>query len=95
MLGMSERACRDYMADLNERLSVYGKCILSTAARKGYHIPNPFDETDMLLAMQADKELESKAISIFQRRKAIKNFIQFANSAKEARKEVQLSLFDL
>lgn len=92
-LNMSERAVRDYMAELNIRLSEHGKCILSTASRKGFHIPSFYREEDLALAHQIDKELESKAISIFERRKAIRNYIQFSATAKDAEHQEQLTLF--
>lgn len=93
ILGMADRAVRSYIEDLNVRLAKYGKCILSTSGRTGYKIGNWSSEEDIALAMRIDKELESKAISIFERRKSIRQFISYAASAKEAKKEEQLSLF--
>ena len=92
-LQMSERAVRDYIAGLNERLAPYGKCILSTAAHKGYKIPNPHDEDDLRIVAGAVEELKSKAISIFTRRKVMEDFLKNAESLKHAETEVQLSLF--
>jgi len=91
--GVSERAARDYIAELNIELLPFNKCVLSTSARKGFHIANPFSEEDKEIAIHASKELESKAISIFQRRKALENFIKFTESAKESAKTIQLTLF--
>lgn len=92
-LGLSERAVRDYLAGLNERLAPYGKCILSTAARKGYKIPNAHDPEDIRVATAAVAELKSKAISIFERRKVLEDFIKNAQTAKEEEGQVQLQLF--
>lgn len=92
-LGLSERAVRDYLAGLNERLAPYGKCVLSTAARKGYKIPNAHDPEDIRLVTAAVAELKSKAISIFERRKVLEDFIKNAETAKNEEGQVQLQLF--
>lgn len=92
-LGMSERAVRDYLAGLNERLAPYGKCVLSTAARKGYKIPNAHNDEDLRLAAAAVEELKSKAISIFSRRKVLEDFLKNAQTAKEEQGHKQLVLF--
>ena len=92
-LGMSERAVRDYLAGLNERLAPYGKCILSTAARRGYKIPNAHNEEDLTLVAAAVAELKSKAISIFERRKVLEDFLKNAETLRETKDETQLSLF--
>lgn len=93
LLGIPDRAVRSYIEDLNIKLQSYGKCILSTSSRAGYHIPNPHDENDIAVANAVVAELESKAISIFQRRKAVTEFLKYAQSAKNASKETQLTLF--
>lgn len=93
ILGVSERAVRDYLAGLNERLAPYGKCVLSTAAHKGYKIPNPHSPEDLQLVSAATEELKSKAISIFERRKVLEDFLKSAASAKAEENETQLSLF--
>lgn len=93
MLGMGDRAARAYIEDLNIRLKAYGKCVLSSATRKGYHIPNPLDEEDVALANAVLNELKNKAISIFERRQSVENFIKFAESAKVVGKEEQITLF--
>ena len=92
-LGLSERAVRDYLAGLNERLAPYGKCILSTAARKGYKIPNSHNEDDLRIVAAAIDELKSKAVSIFARRKVLEDFLKNAQTAKEEQGHVQLELF--
>jgi biotin operon repressor len=92
-LGLSERAVRDYLAGLNERLAPYGKCILSTAARKGYKIPNSHDEEDLRIVAAAIDELKSKAVSIFARRKVLEDFLKSAQTEKSEEGKVQLSLF--
>lgn len=88
MLGCSERAARAYTEELTQKLSAFGTCVLSTAARKGYHIPDPNNPEDVELARTAIDELKSKAISIFERRKAIDNFL-----VRIPKKETQLTLF--
>lgn len=93
MLGIPDRAVRSYIEDLNIRLQSYGKCVLSTSSRAGYHIPSEYNEADIALANQVIAELESKAISIFQRRKSVTEFLKLAASAKEASHEQQLTLF--
>lgn len=92
-LGLSERAVRDYLAGLNERLAPYGKCILSTASRKGYKIPNAHNDDDLRIVAAAVAELKSKAISIFERRKVLEDFLKNAQTAKDEDRQVQLTLF--
>lgn len=93
MLGMSDRATRAYMEDLNIKLRPYGKCILSSATRKGYHIPSPFNEEDIATANLVVNELKNKAVSLFTRRQSIEDFLKYAQSAQASEKDVQLSLF--
>ena len=87
-LSLSERAVRDYIAGLNERLAPYGKCVLSTAAHKGYKIPDPRKAEDRQLMEGAVAELKSKAISIFERRKVIEDSLNAINETP-----VQMTLF--
>ena len=89
MLGTTERQARSYTEELTQKLIPFGTCVLSTAAKKGYHIPDPANADDVALASTAIEELKSKAISIFNRRKAIEAFLTKANKPIE----VQLSLF--
>lgn len=93
MLGSNDRAVRSYIEDLNIRLKGHGKCVLSSSSRKGYHIPNPLSEEDVAIANMVLNELKSKAISIFERRQSVENFIKFAESAKVVGKEEQITLF--
>lgn len=93
MLGLSDRAVRSYMEELNNRLASHGKCVLSSASRTGYHIGNPHNPEDIAIANLVVKELESKAISIFQRRKAVTDFLKYAESAEETERTIQLTLF--
>lgn len=93
MLGCSDRAARAYIEELNEKLANYGKCIVSTSARAGYHVPNPLCEDDLRIVADAVAELKSRAISIFERRKCLEDFLKNSVSLKETEKEVQLSLF--
>jgi len=93
MLGTNDRAVRSYIEDLNVRLRSHGRCILSSSSRRGYHIPNPLSEEDVAFANHVLDELKSKAISIFARRQAVEDFIKFSQSAKDATKETQLTLF--
>lgn len=93
MLGCSDRAARAYIEELNERLMAYGKCVVSTSSRAGYHIPSPYNQQDLEIVAQAIEELKSRAISVFERRKVLENFIKNSVSLKETEKEVQLSLF--
>lgn len=93
-LNMGERGVRAYIEELNIKLMVYGRCVLSTASKKGYHIPDRHSETDLQIAMAAEKELENKAISIFERRKAIRHFIERAKADNaEPEMNKQLTLF--
>ena len=93
MLGSGDRGVRAYIADLNTRLKDYGKCILSTSSRKGYHIPNPMDEDDLELVRGAVEELKSKAISIFEHRQSLENFLRTAQEKAEQPRITQLTLF--
>ena len=93
MLGMADRATRAYVEDLNTKLRSYGKCILSSSSRKGYHIPSPYNEEDVSLANAVLVELKNKAISLFTRRQAVEDFIKSAESARAAQCETQLTLF--
>lgn len=99
MLGLArtknnERRARAYTESLTKQLIGKNSCVLSTASKEGYHISNPRSEEDMMLARKAVNELKSKAISIFERRKPIENFISYAVSLEDAQDNVQLSLFD-
>jgi hypothetical protein len=87
-----ERKARAYTEELTQRLASFNLCVLSTAAKKGYHIPNPSNEEDMDLANRAIEELKSKAISVFERRKPIENFVKNAMQFRDS-KPVQLELF--
>lgn len=87
MLGTTERGARAYTEELTQRLAALGTCVLSTAARKGYHIPSHDNPEDVELAKNASKELESKAISVFNRRKAINAFLGASSKIE------QLTLF--
>jgi biotin operon repressor len=93
MLGVPDRAVRNYIEDLNIRLRSHGRCVLSSSSRKGYHIPNPLSDEDVAFANHVLDELKSKAISIFARRQAVEDFIKFSQSAKDAQRETQLTLF--
>lgn len=93
MLGLTDRATRSYLENLNTTLRPYGKCILSTASRKGYHIPSPFNDEDVAIANHVVNELKNKAVSLFARRQAIEDFLKYAESAKAVQDVVQLSLF--
>ena len=93
MLGTNDRAVRAFIEDLNIRLKSHGKCVLSTSSKKGYHVGNPCSDEDVALANAILEELKSKAISIFERRQSIENFIKFSESAKASESETQLSLF--
>ena len=88
MLGCSERGARAYTEELTQKLIPFGTCVLSTAARKGYHIPDLNNPEDVELARVAVGELKSKAISIFERRKAIDNFLD-----RVPKQTTQLTLF--
>lgn len=88
-----ERKARLYTEQLTQVLLTQNSCVLSTAARKGYHIPDPLDEGDVALARGAVEELKSKAIAVFERRKPIENFLKFSTSMQDAIGNVQLTLF--
>ena len=66
---------------------------ISDSSRKGYHIGSPHNEEDVALANAILVELKNKAISIFERRQSIENFIKFSESARASEKEQQLTLF--
>lgn len=89
MLECSERGARAYTEELTQKLIPFGTCVLSTAARKGYHIPDINNPEDVELARTAVNELKSKAVSIFERRKAIDNFLERIPK----KDDLQLSLF--
>lgn len=89
MLGLAERQSRVWVENLTQRLLPMNLCVLSTAAKKGYHIPSPTNEEDVKLAEGALQELKSKAISIFERRKPIENFLKKA----DGQRDIQLTLF--
>lgn len=93
MLGLSDRATRAYIEELNKTLRPYGKCVLSSASRKGYHIPNPCNEEDIAIANAVVNELKSKAISIFERRQSVEDFLKSAESARSTESTIQLTLF--
>lgn len=93
MLGVEDRKVRSFIEQLNAKLISYNKCILSTSRRPGYHIPNPLSEEDIALVNGVMKELKAKAVSIFERRQALDNFIKYAASAKEANRFEQPTLF--
>lgn len=93
MLGANDRAVRAYIEDLNIRLKSHGRCVLSSSSRRGYHIPNPLSEEDVAIANMVLNELKSKAISIFERRQSVENFIRYSESTKASEKEVQMTLF--
>lgn len=91
--GVSERVARSYIEALNDKLSKYGKCIVSTAARKGYHIPDRNNLEDLKIVANAIEELKSKAVSIFTRRKTLEDFLNNAKSSADGELLKQLSLF--
>lgn len=92
-LGMNERAVRGYIAALNEKLAPFNKCVLSTAACKGYKIPNKHDPEDRALVEHAVAELKSKAVSIFARRKVLDDWLRDYEASQATQQETQLSLF--
>lgn len=91
--NISDRNVRGFIEELNKKLANYGKCIVSTSARAGYHIPNPHSEDDLRIVASAVEELKSKAISIFERRKMLEDFMKQAASDKMTENEIQLSIF--
>lgn len=93
MLGVPDGVARAYIRDLNERLAECHSCILSTAARKGYHIPNPRCEEDVRLVIHADTELKNKAISIFERRRVLADFVKYAETLETQPELIQGTLF--
>lgn len=80
ILQMSDRKVRLFLSGLNEELSRIGKCVLSSGSRKGYHIPSVDNKEDIEMARLIEKELRSKAISIFERRMAISGFLKLAEN---------------
>ena len=92
-LGLPERAVRSVLQDLNAELEAEGRCVLSSASRRGYHIPSVNDRDDLETAKIAERELESKAISIFERRRAIRKYIGIAEAMTMRGVPVQGSLF--
>ena len=92
-LGLPERAVRSVLQDLNAELEAEGRCVLSSASRRGYHIPSVNDEDDLETAKIAERELESKAISIFERRRAIRKYIGIAEAMTMKGAPVQGVLF--
>lgn len=97
MLGLAptkdrERKARAYTEELTQKLLPFNLCVLSTAAKKGYHIPDMDNPEDVALANGAVEELKSKAIAVFERRKPIENFVKCATARADA-KAVQLELF--
>lgn len=93
MLGTSDVAMRAYVSDLNRRLAERHSCVLSTATRRGYHIPDATCEDDVRVALHAIDELKNKAISIFERRKALEDFTKYAEAIRKEPEPVQGSLF--
>lgn len=93
LLETTERGARQVIADLNEELKAYNSCVLSTSRKSGYHIPSALSETDVQTANVILEELKNKAISIFERRSSIENFIKYAASAKEGENHIQGELF--
>jgi hypothetical protein len=87
MVGLKDAQMRVWMAGLNIKLQNLGMCVLSTASRKGYHIPSADNSDDVALCEVALAELKSKAIAIFERRKSIEGFLS------SIQKDKQLSLF--
>ena len=59
MVGTTERGVRAYTEKLTQKLIPLGTCVLSTASRKGYHIPDPENDIDVAIAELADKELKN------------------------------------
>lgn len=88
--GNGERKARLYIEELTKKLAFFNLCVLSTSARKGYHIPDPNNSKDVSLAKHSLEELRQKAISIFERRKIIANFCKHNHIEEEVK---QLTLF--
>lgn len=93
MLGTNDRNVRLWIEAMNTKLGEGHRCILSTAARKGYHIPSFYSDEDKRLVRMAINELKSKAISIFERRKPLEDFDKFVCSLETAQDNIQLTLF--
>lgn len=89
--GVSDRKARAYIEDLNTQLMEYGKCIVSTLGKAGYHIPDKRNPEDMELVRCAIAELKSKAVSIFERRQVLEAFLRLP--ADTTPQPTQLSLF--
>ena len=81
LLDCNSREVRAAMERLNQELAEKGSCLLSTSAKKGYHIPDPTNEEDMKLARGAVKELKSKAIALLAKRKAIYTFVSINSNS--------------
>ena len=92
-LGTIERNTRLILQELNAELEAEGRCVLSSASRRGYHIPSVNDRDDLETAKIAERELESKAISIFERRRAIRKYIGIAEAMTMKGAPVQGVLF--
>lgn len=88
--GVSDNMARKWVAELNVKLNEMGMCILSTANRIGYHIPDPNNAEDVELVRVAEHELKSKAESIFIRRKSLTDFLKQVDGVHQYQ---QLSLF--
>jgi len=93
LLETTERGARKVIEELNEELKGFNSCVLSTARKTGYHIPSAYNQDDVQLANVILEELKNKAISIFERRSSIENFIKYAASAKEGENHIQGELF--
>ena len=89
-LGTNERNTRLILQELNAELEAEGRCVLSSASRRGYHVN---DRDDLETAKIAERELESKAISIFERRRAIRKYIGIAEAMTMKGVPVQGVLF--
>lgn len=93
--GASDRKARAYIEDLNTKLIQYGKCIVSTSLKAGYHIPDPDKPEDMTVVDAAIAELKAKAVSLFERRQVLEEFKKKALEPKTKNPQyVQLSIFD-
>lgn len=89
----SDRGVRKWIESLNDRLKNEHSCVLSTCQKRGYHIPNPYDEEDIRLVRTAVHELKNKAASIFARRSPLEDFLKYTESLAEAKGAYQLTLF--
>lgn len=93
LLGLTDTATRVYIRELNLKLASQHSCILSSARTEGYHIPNPKSEEDIRKTIGAVSELKSKAISIFERRKVLEDFVTYAQANFDSPEPLQGSLF--